>query len=71
LQAEPTISFIALALIAVVGLLVLAGIVFAVIWIVKGAGGIRLGHAMLTCPHCATETPANLEKCRNCGKELR
>lgn len=65
------ISFAGLILVALVGLFVPAGIVFAVIWIVKGAGGIRLGHAMLNCPHCATETPANLENCRKCGKQLR
>jgi hypothetical protein len=71
LQENPTISIIGLVLMALVGLLVLAGIVFAVIWIVRGASGIRLGHATLACPHCATETPANLEACQTCGKELR
>jgi UDP-N-acetylglucosamine--N-acetylmuramyl-(pentapeptide) pyrophosphoryl-undecaprenol N-acetylglucosamine transferase len=38
---------------------------------IKGAGGIRLGHATLTCPHCGGETPATAESCQSCGKELR
>jgi hypothetical protein len=55
----------------VIGLFVLAGLVFAVVWFVNSAGSIRPGHAMLACPHCAAETPANLEKCQKCGHELR
>ena len=55
----------------VVGLFVLAALVLAVVWIVKGAGTIRIGHAMLACPHCSADTPANLEKCQKCGHELR
>ena len=55
----------------VVGLFVLAALVLAVVWIVKGAGTIRIGHAMLACPHCSANTPANLEKCQKCGHELR
>jgi len=54
-----------------IALIVLAGIILAVVWVARAAGGIRLGHVMLTCPHCSTETPANLETCRNCGKDLR
>ena len=65
------VSVIGLILAGLIGLLVLAVIVFAVVWAVKGFGGLRLGHTMLTCPHCAAETPANLEKCRACGLELR
>ena len=55
----------------VVGLFVLTALVLAVVWIVKGAGTIRIGHAMLACPHCSANTPANLEKCQKCGHELR
>lgn len=62
---------IGVILAGLVGFVLLAGIVFAVIWTVKGASGIRMGHATLTCPHCAVETPANLETCQTCGKELR
>jgi hypothetical protein len=64
-------SIIFLVLVALVGLFIVGGLVFAVTWAIKGAGGIRLGHAMLTCPHCSAETPATLESCTNCGKELR
>jgi hypothetical protein len=55
----------------VIGLVVLAGLVFAGVWFIKSAGSIRAGHAMLACPHCAAETPASLEKCQKCGQELR
>jgi hypothetical protein len=65
------IPMIGLLVAGVVGLVLLAGLVFAIVWAVKGFGGMRLGHTMLTCPHCAAETPANLEKCRACGLELR
>ncbi|MGE5192013.1 MAG: hypothetical protein ACM3U2_05880 [Deltaproteobacteria bacterium] len=65
------VSLIGLILVALVGMLILAGLVFVVIWFVKSAGSIRPGHAMLACPHCSAETPANLEKCQKCGQELR
>jgi len=65
------VSLIGLILVALVGMVILAGLVFAVVWVVKGAGAIRPGHAMLACPHCSAETPANLEKCQKCGHELR
>jgi hypothetical protein len=58
-------------LVLVIGLAVVAGLVFVIVSVVKGAGALRLGHAMLTCPHCSAETPANLEKCQKCGQELR
>jgi hypothetical protein len=54
-----------------VGLLLLVGLIVGVGLLVKGAGTIRLGHAMLSCPHCSAETPAGLEKCQKCGQELR
>ena len=62
---------IGLFVVALLALLLLGGLVYAVVWAVKGAGAIRLGHAMLTCPHCAAETQANLEVCQQCGSELR
>jgi len=58
-------------LVLVIGLFVLGGLVFGIVWVVKGAGAIRPGHAMVACPHCSAETPANLEKCQKCGHELR
>ncbi len=70
MPARIGINWFALILLAL-GLLVLAGLVFAVVWFVKSAGSIRPGHAMLACPHCSAETPANLEKCQKCGHELR
>jgi hypothetical protein len=70
MEPQMGVSIVGLLLL-VVGLFVLAGLVFGVVWIVKGAGAIRPGHAMLACPHCSGETPANMEKCRNCGHELR
>jgi hypothetical protein len=66
-MAWPIFGLLAL----VIGLFVLAGLVFAVVWVVKSAGSMRAGHAMLSCPHCSAETPANLETCRDCGRELR
>ena len=54
-----------------IGLVLLVGLGFALVWIVKGAGAIRPGHAMLACPQCSAETPASLEKCQKCGHELR
>jgi hypothetical protein len=65
------ISIVGLIVLGLAGLFLLAIVVFGVAWIVKGAGAIRPGHAMLACPHCAAETPASLEKCQKCGEELR
>lgn len=55
----------------VVGLVLVPGLYFGIVWMVKTFSGVRLGHAMLTCPNCAAETPAHLEKCQKCGNELR
>ena len=71
MQEQMSVSFIGLILVALVGLAILAVLIFAVVWVVKGAGTLRMGHAMLACPHCSAETPANLEKCQKCGQELR
>jgi hypothetical protein len=70
-QQQMAYSFFGLILVALVGLAILAVLILAVVWVVKGAGALRLGHAMLACPHCSAETPANLEKCQKCGQELR
>ena len=71
MQEQMAVPFVGLILVALVGLAILALLIFAVVWVVKGAGTLRVGHAMLACPHCAAETPANLEKCQKCGQELR
>ena len=62
------IAMIGLILVA---LLVLVGLIVGIGLLVKGAGAIRPGHAMLSCPHCSAETPASLENCQKCGRELR
>jgi hypothetical protein len=62
------VSLIGLILVALV---LLPALYFGIVWIVKTFSGVRLGHAMLTCPHCGAETPAHLEKCQKCGNELR
>ncbi len=65
------VSIIGMLLIGLIGVAVLGGLVFAFVALVKGAGAIRPGHAMLACPQCSAETPANLETCQKCGHELR
>jgi len=71
MQEQMAVSFVGLILVALVAMAILALLIFAVVWVVKGAGTLRIGHAMLACPHCSAETPANLEKCQKCGHELR
>jgi hypothetical protein len=62
------VSLIGLILVA---LILLPALYFGIVWIVKTFSGVRFGHVTLTCPHCAAETPANLETCQKCGKDLR
>jgi len=49
-------------------LLFVAGIVVLILLGLKGLRGVRMGHAMLNCPHCHAETPAGDGQCRHCGK---
>jgi len=71
MHEQVAIPLVGSVLVILVALAILAALVFAIVYVVKGAGGLRIGHAMLACPHCSAETPANLEKCQKCGQELR
>jgi hypothetical protein len=62
------ISYFAVILVA---LLILPALFFAIAWAIRSFSGVRLGHAMLTCPNCGEETPANLDACQKCGRSLR
>lgn len=52
-------------------ILFLIVVAVVVIKLVSGFGRISRGHAMLNCPQCGKETPANEPYCRHCATELR
>ena len=58
-------SIVAL-LVVLIGVLV-GGLMFAGL---KGLRPPRLGHVTLNCPHCGTETRADLPTCQHCREDL-